>query len=402
MVQLAVEGLAGQAGLSGTPSGGQPGLATDLEVIHVDARLSDSIGDIGHFAGRKLWRVLRYCGQAISARFRRGVKCFYYVPAPGLRAAVYRDWIVMAMCRPFFPVLIYHWHAMGLGEWIEQTARPWERWISRWLLHRPELSIVLGEVNRRDAELMRSGKIAVVPNAIPDPCPAFDQEILPVRQRRAAERMAVGKPAGVGAGEAPELAAAGPSEPLEFRVIFVGLCHPEKGLFDAVEAIALANRRLDGGRLRVTLTVAGGFWREEDRVTFERRIQERDLLRAGLPLVSYVGFVTGAEKRRLFAESDALCFPTYYAAESFGLVVVEAMAWGLHVVATRWRTVPELLPPGHEGLVEVKSPKAIADRLIELAFSPYTPTLRARYLDRYTTQLFATRLRAVLEAVVAE
>ena len=47
----------------------------------------------------------------------------------------------------------------------------------------------------------------------------------------------------------------------------------------------------------------------------------------------YCGFVAGEEKRRLFRESDCFCFPTYYPAESFGIVVIEAMAFELPVVA---------------------------------------------------------------------
>lgn len=389
MVQLALEGLRGGHGDGGS--------AERVEVFHVDARLSDSIDDIGHAGWRKVWRLLGYCRQAIAARFRHGVKCFYYVPAPGLRAAVYRDWIVMALCRPFFPVLVYHWQAMGLGDWIEQTARPWERWISRRLLARPELSIVLGEVNRRDAQQLKSKQVAVIPNAIADPCPRFETEVLGSRLERAAARAAV-LAGGVPRSSPSDADDAGQ----EFRVMYIGLCHREKGLFDAVEAVALANRQLGDVPLRVTLSVAGGFWQESDRVEFERRIKEPDLIRRGVPLVTYLGFVSGAEKRQLFARSDCLCFPTYYSAESFGLVVVEAMAWGLHLVTTRWRTVPELLPPGYPGVVEIKSPQEIAAKLVEFARRPYEPGLRARFLERYTADQFARSLRKVLAELTGD
>ena len=46
----------------------------------------------------------------------------------------------------------------------------------------------------------------------------------------------------------------------------------------------------------------------------------------GEPMVDYRGFVSGAGKEEVFRESDCFCFPTYYAAESFGLALVEAMA----------------------------------------------------------------------------
>ena len=136
MVQLLVDDLRGDAR---SAAKGEP-----VELFHIDARLSDSIDAIGQAGFKKVLLLIKYCWQAVWCRVRHGVRNFYYVPAPGLRAAIYRDWIVMALCRPFFPFVIYHWHAVGLGDWIDTQASPWERWISRWLLGRPELSIVLG------------------------------------------------------------------------------------------------------------------------------------------------------------------------------------------------------------------------------------------------------------------
>ncbi len=367
--------------------------ASLITCYHVDCRLSENIAAIGRPSWKKVFLVIRYCLQAIVCRWRHGVSHFYYVPAPGLRAAVYRDWIVMALCRPFFPVIIYHWHAVGLGDWIERSARPWERWISRRLLARPELSIVLGEFNRRDALQLESTRVVVVANGIPDPCDQFENEVLPVRLKRAKERAALlggGSPCSVEASD----------EGREFRVMFIGLCHREKGLFDAVEAVALVNRELAGTPIRVSLSVAGGFWQESDKVEFERRIGQPDLLREGTRLVTYLGFVSGDEKRRLFKESDCLCFPTYYAAESFGLVVLEAMAWGLHVVTTNWRTVPELLPSDYPGIVRPRSPRELADKLFEMVARPHDPGLRSRFLECYTVGRFADNIRKVLNETI--
>ena len=385
MVQLLVDGLGGDAR---SAAKGNP-----VDLFHIDARLSDSIDAIGQAGFKKVLLLPHYCLQAIWCRFRHGVRNFYYVPAPGLRAAIYRDWIVMAMCRPFFPFVIYHWHAVGLGDWIETQARPWERLISRWLLGRPELSIVLGEFNRRDAQQLRSRRVAVIPNGIPDPCPGFDESMQAIRISRAAARQLLfgkGSSAGPDSGKPA-------AEAREFRVMFIGLCHRPKGLFDAVEAIALANRRLQSSPLRITLAVAGGFWTDGERIEFESRVQRPDLMRDGTPLVIYKGFVSGENKQRLFRESDCLCFPTYYPAESFGLVVAEAMAWGLSVVTTRWRTVPELLPAGYAGLVDIQSPEQLSEALIEMAGSDYDARLRSRFLERYTERRFVGAILNVLQ-----
>lgn len=391
MVQLLVDGLS--KGISRPNAVATSATEKPLDVFHVDARLSDSIDDIGHAGWCKLWRLTRYCFEAILLRLRKGVKCFYYVPAPGLRAAVYRDWIVMALCRPFFPFVVYHWHAVGLGDWIESSARPWERWISQRLLARPEMSVVLGQFNRRDAQQLDSKAVVIVPNGIPDPCPSFEDDVLPLRVARARARGLVlsGK---LGTGDSVDRV-----EGREFRVMFIGLCHREKGLFDAVEAISLVNQRLANSGVRISLSVAGGFWQESDRVEFEQRIRQADLIHNDIPLVRYLGFVSGEEKRKLFKESDCLCFPTYYGAESFGLVVVEAMAWGLHIVTTRWRTVPELLPVGYPGVVSIQTPFEISNALAAMAAADYDPRLRSRYLECYTSDVFIGNISRVIRGI---
>src|SRR4051812_26811005 len=70
---------------------------SEIECYHVNARFSEDMEDIGTFRVGKALLVFRYCVEAIWCRFRYGVRAFYYVPAPGKRAALYRDWMVMIL-----------------------------------------------------------------------------------------------------------------------------------------------------------------------------------------------------------------------------------------------------------------------------------------------------------------
>ena len=81
------------------------GLQVDprFEVYHVDARVSDDLEDVGSFRPRKFWRLFKCIWQAWWIRMRHGPMAFYYVPAPAKRSAIMRDWVVMALCRPWFP-----------------------------------------------------------------------------------------------------------------------------------------------------------------------------------------------------------------------------------------------------------------------------------------------------------
>ncbi len=393
MVQRLLGALGGDRRIARRTPPEPPGPAgREIECYHVNARFSDALETVGRFQCRKMALILKYCGAAIWCRLRFGVRHLYYVPAPpGLRPALYRDFMVMALCRPFFPQLIYHWHAVGLGDWLELHARPWERWLGRKLLAGPALSIVLAQFNRRDGEQLNSRRIAVVPNGIPDPCPRFAEQILPRRQARAEARQRALESRTASPPAAPE---SGP-RPHVFQVVYLGLCHRQKGLFDILDAVATVHRSLRGTALRVKLAVAGTFWDNSERAEFEQRIREPDLTEGG-PMVDYRGFVTGEDKTRLLQESDCLCFPTYYPAESFGLVLVEAMAFGLPVVTTTWRMIPELLPPGYPGLVPPQSPGRVADALLSVARQRYDPSLRAHFLDYFTERQFAENMKAAL------
>ena len=149
---------------------------------------------------------------------------FYYVPAPGKAVALYRDWLVMLICRPFFKHIILHWHAAGLAKWLETAVQIRSRAITYRLFKPVDLSIVLSRFNVADAEKLLSRRICVVSNGIPDPCPDFATSVLPRRRARFAAR------ARNVAGEklsAGEMATAG-GDPQIIKVLFLAHCSRER------------------------------------------------------------------------------------------------------------------------------------------------------------------------------
>lgn len=390
MVQLLLNGLGGdhrrEAANRPSPLG--------IECYHVNTRLSKHLEDIGDFRPGKLLLLFGYCLEAIYVRFRHGVRNFYYVPAPGKRSALYRDWLVMFLCRPFFKRVILHWHAAGLAKWLETERQMRSRSFTYRRMKHVDLSIVLSRYNRGDAEKLLPRQVRVIGNGIPDPCPDFEASALPRHRARAAARRKLLEGQALGPGE---LEGTG-GDPQVFRVLFLAHCMREKGLFDAVEGVALANQQLAraGSPLHLHLTVAGEFIKESEREEFEQRIRQPDLQSpSGEPCVRYIGFAAGETKNRAFAESDCFCFPTYYYAESFGLVVLEAMAFGLPIVTTRWRSLPELFPADYHGLVAVRAPAEIAAKLQSFSRAEAGEAFRQTFLGRFTVQ---RHLAALAEA----
>jgi glycosyltransferase involved in cell wall biosynthesis len=81
--------------------------------------------------------------------------------------------------------------------------------------------------------------------------------------------------------------------------------------------------------------------------------------------------LSGDAKFETFSRSDIFCFPSHYDAETFGLVLLEAMSFGLPVVATRWRGISSIVREGQTGfLTPIKDSVALADKLEALLLDP--------------------------------
>ena len=285
----------------------------------------------------------------------------------------------MAIVRPFFHRIIFHWHAVGLGEWLDEKAHPWERWISRCLLGGVQQSLVLSKFSETDAARLAPKRIDVVANGIPDPCPDYAQRLAFERTRRWEQ---IRSEAGTRSGSIP------------VHVLFLALCTREKGVHTAVEGILLANRRLaaDGSRLRFTLTVAGTFVDNAEKADFD---QMSAVGRAD-GTFQMAGFLDTAAKAESFRRADVFLFPTYYANEGQPLNLIEAMAWGLPVVTTRWRAIPEMFPAGQPGLVEPQSPDQVAGALIEVVKNVDPTIFRRNFEARFRIEAHLDRLSEVL------
>jgi glycosyltransferase involved in cell wall biosynthesis len=110
----------------------------------------------------------------------------------------------------------------------------------------------------------------------------------------------------------------------------------------------------------------------------------------------YAGPVQGAEKTALFRTSHALCLPTRYPAEGQPLVLLEALAHDLPVIASRWRAIPDTLPP-ESTLVEPDDADALTAAVRALAHTPPPAgKLRRHFLAHYTTTAHLSALHAAL------
>jgi glycosyltransferase involved in cell wall biosynthesis len=261
------------------------------------------------------------------------------------------------------------------------------------LMKAVDLSIVLSKYNRADAEKLFSQRVRVVSNGIPDPCPRFAEEILPRRRARfAAHRKLL---SGAKLDEADLRDTGG--DPQEIKVLYLAHCTREKGVFDTLAAVVLVSQRLRSQQAPVSLRllVAGGFVRAEEKAEFDRKIAESGMA----DRVQYLGFVSGEQKMQLLREADLFCFPTYYENENQPVNLIEALAFGLPILTTRWRSLPELFPENYTGLANVRSPEQLADRLLMLMKVETGVEFRDIFLRSFTLERHLAGLAEALTQV---
>ncbi|WP_217920725.1 glycosyltransferase [Miltoncostaea oceani] len=134
------------------------------------------------------------------------------------------------------------------------------------------------------------------------------------------------------------------------HLVFLGRIAPGKGPGAAIEIA----RRLD-----MPLLIAAKCREDEEMEYFDRVVAPH----VDDDRVRYLGELTGDEKFALLAGAAALVFPIDWE-EPFGMVMIEAMACGTPVLATRRGAVPEVVLDGETGFV-----RDDVDGLVEAAAS---------------------------------
>ena len=137
-------------------------------------------------------------------------------------------------------------------------------------------------------------------------------------------------------------------------VLYVGALEKRKG----VEFLLRAAREIDerAGDVKIVIVGRGSEKKNLEQLALNLRVDNR---------VSFKGYVSEEELETLYCESDVFVLPSLY--ESFGLVLLEAMAHRKPVIATRIPGTSELVKADFNGiLVEPKNPKKLGDAIMKV------------------------------------
>lgn len=128
----------------------------------------------------------------------------------------------------------------------------------------------------------------------------------------------------------------------EINILFLGVLIKRKGIYELIEAINELNKNgvVKSKKLKFLI---GGSGIEEERI--KNKINKYNLSSC----VEMVGWVTGDMKEKLFNKSQVFILPSYN--EGLPMAILEAMSYGIPVIATDVGSVSEVVKTGFTGVL---------------------------------------------------
>lgn len=136
-------------------------------------------------------------------------------------------------------------------------------------------------------------------------------------------------------------------------ILFLGTLQPRKNVPFLVQAFAKVKHLIPH---RLVLAGAKAESTEEvEKLIVEHELQDRVIL---------TDYISDEQRESLYQHADCFVYPSKY--EGFGLVVLEAMSYGVPVIATNNSSLPEAC--GKAGvLVDDKQPDQLAEFLVQVS-----------------------------------
>jgi glycosyltransferase involved in cell wall biosynthesis len=177
--------------------------------------------------------------------------------------------------------------------------------------------------------------------------------------------------------------------------LFVGEIVPRKGLHLLIEACSLLWR--DGYRKWTLVVVGDGPQRNElDGIIKNGGFDDR---------IKWAGWVSYGNLGKYFQRSDAFIFPTLE--DIWGMVALEAMAFGKPVICSKWAGAAEMVSDNQSGyIVDPCRPDQLVSKMKQFIDNPHLTQLMGQRskekLACHTPRAVARHLSEVVKSVIEQ
>lgn len=141
------------------------------------------------------------------------------------------------------------------------------------------------------------------------------------------------------------------------KILYLGYLGSAKGSFVILEAVS----KIQSENARMNFHLVGSELTPGELELLREKITDNHLEQ----VVKLLPPVSGDEKIALFQNADIFIYPSFH--EGVPMAVLEAMASGLPIIATRVGGLPDVVKDGENGLlIDAGQPQQLADALLKL------------------------------------
>ena len=339
---------------------GSKRLNSDFEIDVLPVELAREIEDVGKPSFRKAMLLLGLIARLFSRlHFRRPSIVLYTIPATGV--AFGGAMLLMAVLRGCRVAHVLQMRSRGIAQTAKRSAL--HHLACRWAFARATVILYSPRVLDDVAQFVKPEQIRYLPDGIPDPI------IGTLKKKKGAKT----------------------------NILFLSHLFESKGTMVLLEALAILKRQ--GAKFKASLV---GEPADVSRAALTERITILNLNSE----VCYPGSAYGAQKEALYLAADIFTLPSFYPLEAFPGVLLEAMAYGLPIVATDHAAIPDIVIHDRTGyIVPPRNAASLADALLSLISDPQLrqkmgKAAREEFKNRYLFSRYEDRLATILQECV--
>lgn len=331
-------------------------LVSLFECSFIKIKSSETIDEIGKVSFKKLYLAI---GLFIKICFAlvmfRPDKIYFTASNKGI--AFFRDLLLSLLWKTycfFKPIdIYYHYHTKGINSLVSESKL--HLFLAQFFLKNVKLILLSNLLSVDFKKINTYEKVFILPNGVEDP---FSKKSFTRNLDEKYENIN------------------------RIQVLYLSQMTKEKG-YDEVLDLALRSKNSN-----IHYHFAGNWQSQEDEEYFHRFIRKHTLEAR----VTYHGFVDGRAKDNLFKLSHLLAYPSRN--DAFPLTIIEALSYGVPVIATNEGSIPFILDANSGIVVDypenfLKEFEKLQLKLINRETAHYC---YSRYIKEFTLEKFESNL----------
>lgn len=272
----------------------------------VNLSTSRKMDEIQKFSAIKLFRLLGiYINVFCRLIMHRYDLCYCAIACFG--SPFMKDAPVVLLCKLFRCKVLIHQHNKGMQYYCH---KPFYRQLYRLVYQNTKVMLLSWRLYEDIADVVKKEQVCICPNGI-----------APVEGTKVEKK----------------------GNNHVCRLLYLSNLIPSKGCNALLDALAL----LKAKRINFVCDFIGGDCPEQSADDFISLIKTKCLD----DCTFYHGRKYGKDKDEYYQSADIFVFPTFYSAECFPLVLLEAMQYGLPCISTTEAAIPDIIKNGENGLL---------------------------------------------------